>query len=751
MALKVISLRVPRESENTPEQTAQLLASLARATKGTDFISRLAGIEPIYISLEVTSINGQITFAIVCPEHLATFVQSQMLATYQDVVMGEIKDYLQTWQEAKIGKLPYTQVIRQAFAPFFPLRDYSDYKEVDPMLPLLGVLSRANQEDRILLQFVLSPASKSVARDAYAYLRPKHRYDELGKVIKENPPEAKKIIEDKLSFPMVNVGIHFAVSRRELLHDLRGAVSVLDRPDGNSLTTARIFPWQKKSLWHKIQNRIPYWSMAVPLTSLSVMELSSLWHLPGIYTKLPNVAWSPSSSFSEAPEDLPIYQKVEEGAQEDPNKDINFFASTTFKNQLSTFGLRTTDRLRHIYVLGKSGTGKSTLLENMAVDDFKKGRGVAFIDPHGDSAENLLNYIPSHRINEVVYFNPADREYPISLNILEVSNPDQAELVASGIVAIFHKLYGTSWGPRLEYYLRNTLLTLTLIPGSTLPDVIKMLTQSDFRKKMYPKITNEQLLSFWKNEYDRLDEKVRSEQISSILNKVGQFVNSPLIHNLISHPKSTLDLEEVLNSGKILIANLSQGKLGEDNSALLGAMFITKLQLAAMNRVDRPKEERKEFFLYVDEFQNFATESFIKILSEARKFGLGLILANQYIAQIPETIQKAIFGNAGSTISFVMGADDARVMEAEFGGAFTAANLVSLQKHQVAMRMTIDNTVSLPFLATTLPPHKSTNLNREKIITVSRQRYAIKNKLPAAPQSLQTTTESTVPEEKEKN
>lgn len=729
MSLKVISLRVPRESENTPEQTAQLLASLARATKSGGLLSKLAGIKPVYLSLEVTAINGQITFAIVCPDYLSTFVQSQMLATYQDVVMSTINDYLESWPEsATTAKPPPMQIIRQAYAAYFPLRDYSDYKEVDPMLPLLGVLSRAEADDRILLQFILTPASKSVVRQAYTYLRPKHRYDEQGKLIKEQPPESKKIIEEKMSFPMVNVGIHFAVSRPELLHDLRGAVSVLDRPDGNSLVPGRLFPWDKKKLWHHIRNRIPFHSFSVPLATLNVMELSSLWHLPGIYTKLPNVAWSPSASFSEAPENLPVYTRIPEGQTEDPNRDINFFATTVFKNQPVTFGLSTPDRLRHVYVLGKSGTGKSTLLENMAVDDFKKGRGVAFIDPHGDSAEALLNYIPSHRINDVIYFNPVDREFPISLNILEVSNPDQAELVASGIVAIFHKLYGTSWGPRLEYYLRNTLLTLTGIPGSTLPDVIKMLTQSDFRKQMYPKITNEQLLSFWKNEYDRLDEKVRSEQISSILNKVGQFVNSPLIHNLISHPKSTLNLEEVLNSGKILIANLSQGKLGEDNATLLGAMFITKLQLAAMSRVDMPKDQRKEFFLYVDEFQNFATESFIKILSEARKFGLGLILANQYIAQIPEPIQKAIFGNAGTTICFVLGADDARVLEAEFGEAFTASNLVALQKHQIALKMTIDNAVSLPFLATTLPPHKSVNQNRDKIITSSRQRYALKAK-----------------------
>lgn len=729
MALKVLSLRVPRESENTPEQTAQLLASLAKATRKVNLLGKFTGQDNINLSLEVTLINGQITFTIVYPDHLDTFIQSQMLATYPDVVMFPIKDYLPDWLNQKL----YPSVIRQNYANYFPLRDYADYKEVDPMLPTLGVLSKAGVDDRILVQYVLAPSPKSVITNARRHLHPKPKFDEMGKSIKVDPPESKKIIEDKLSYPLVGVSIHFLVNRKNLLHDLNGAVSVLDRPDGNSLKAAVIHPWRRLRLLQCIKNRRPFGSFTVPLTVLNVMELSSLWHLPGVYTKLPNVSWSVSSSFSEAPENLPVFVRETDDQQPSANNQINFFATTVYRNQPATFGIKLEDRLRHVYILGKSGTGKSTLLENMAVDDFKKGRGVAFIDPHGDSAENLLNYIPKNRINDVIYFDPSDKTHPIAINVLEVANPDQAELVASGIIAIFHKLYGNSWGPRLEYILRNTVLTLTQIPGSTLPDVVKMLTDTAFRKSKYPQITNQQLLSFWQNEFDKLEEKTRTDQISSILNKVGQFVNSPLIHNLISHPKSTIDLVQVINSGKILIANLSQGRLGEDNAALLGAMFITKLQLAAMSRVDSDQKSRKEFFLYVDEFQNFATESFIKILSEARKYRLGLVLANQYIAQIPDPIQKAIFGNAGSTICFVLGSEDARVMEAEFGGAFTAANLVALQKHQIALRLTIDSAVSAPFLAVTLPPHKSTNQNREKVITSSRQRHSVKLQEPSKP------------------
>src|SRR3990172_56092 len=399
MDLTVLSLRVPRESENTPEQTAQLLASLAKAAqKGT------------HISLEVTLETGQITFAAVYPKSLHTFIQSQLLATYPDVIMTEIKDYLHNWLIEKNIDL---SIIRQAYATYFPLRDYADFKEVDPMLPLLGVLSKARTQDKILVQFVLTPAPSSVQRQAYIYTHPNSPAGEY----KDKPIiEGKKLIEDKLSQPLVGVSIHFAASRPELLHDLTGAISVLNRPDGNSLIRGRLWSWQRRNLWHSIYERIPFRSFFSPLPVLNVMELSSLWHLPGVYTKLPNVAWSVSSSLVEAPDSLPVFKK------DSVNADTNFFASTVYRNQPATFGIKLPDRLRHVYVLGKSGTGKSTLLENMAIDDFKKGRGGAFIDPHGDSSESLLNYIPSSRINDTIYFNPADRDHPIALNILEVAN-----------------------------------------------------------------------------------------------------------------------------------------------------------------------------------------------------------------------------------------------------------------------------------------------------------------------------------------
>jgi hypothetical protein len=306
---------------------------------------------------------------------------------------------------------------------------------------------------------------------------------------------------------------------------------------------------------------------------------------------------------------------------------------------------------------------------------------------------------------------------------LEVKNPEHAELVASGIIAIFYKLYHYSWGPRMEYIFRNTILTLVKRPGSTLVDVPKMLADKDFRKKIVDKYCGNVLKNFWYKEFEKMSPRLQSEAISPILNKVGQFVTSPMIREIIGHPHSTIDLGEFMNEGKILMCNFSQGKLGEDNAALLGAMFITRMQLAAMNRVKIPEKERKDFYLYVDEFQNFATQSFIKILSEARKYRLNIAVANQYIGQLSEDVQKAIFGNTGTLVSFLVGAQDAHHLSREFGKEYEEDDLVKIGNYQIICKLAIDNLTSTPFYALTLPLPDCKNQNRDKVLQLSRERY----------------------------
>jgi CxxC-x17-CxxC domain-containing protein len=406
--------------------------------------------------------------------------------------------------------------------------------------------------------------------------------------------------------------------------------------------------------------------------------------------------------------------------------EITFFAKTNFRNQETTFGIKTDDRRRHVYVIGKTGMGKTNLLENMIVQDIQNGHGVAYVDPHGDTAEKLIKSIPASRINDVIYFNPADQDYPIAFNVMEKVNAEYRHLIASGLVGVFKKIWADSWGPRLEYILRNAILGLLEYPSATLLGVTRILVDKKYRERVVDKITDPVVKSFWVDEFSKWNDRVLQEVISPIQNKVGQFLSSSLIRNIVGQTKSSFDIREIMDNRKILILNLSKGRIGEDNSALIGAMMITKIQLAAMARVDMPEEKRKDFYLYVDEFQNFATESFANILSEARKYRLNLILANQYITQIEEKVRDAIFGNAGTLVSFRVGAADAEFLEKEYEPIFTANDLVNLPKYNVYLKLMIDGIAGDAFSAITLPPvtFEGTLANEEKVIKVSRERYA---------------------------
>lgn len=408
------------------------------------------------------------------------------------------------------------------------------------------------------------------------------------------------------------------------------------------------------------------------------------------------------------------------------NNEITIFAETTYRNENKKFGIKRDDRRRHMYLIGKTGMGKSTMLENMIIEDIAAGKGVAIVDPHGDLAEKIMQYIPNERINDVIYFNPADIEYPVAFNIVEHVEPHLRHLVASGLLGVFQKQWADSWGPRLEYILRNAILAVLEYPGSTLLAIIRMLSDKKFRKKVVDKIQDPVVKSFWTNEFAGYADKFASEAVSPIQNKVGQFLSSSLIRNIVGQVKSTIDMRKVMDEGKILVMNLSKGRIGEDNSSLLGSMMITKIQLAAMSRVDTPENERPDFYLYVDEFQNFATESFANILSEARKYRLNLVLAHQYIEQLNEKVKFAVFGNVGSMVLFRIGAADAEELQPEFSPTFTEEDLVNLPKYEFYIKLMIDGVSSEPFSARGLSPlseEQKTN-NADKVIKVSRERYA---------------------------
>jgi len=403
---------------------------------------------------------------------------------------------------------------------------------------------------------------------------------------------------------------------------------------------------------------------------------------------------------------------------------ITFFGETNFRNQKRRFGIKQHDRGKHMYIIGKTGMGKTTLLENIAIQDIKNGNGLGIVDPHGEFAEKMIDHVPPSRINDVIYFDPSDLEFPIAFNVIEKVNLEYRHLVASGIMGVFKKIWPDVWSPRMEYILSNSVLALLEYPGSTLLGINRMLADKDYRNKVVERITDSSVKSFWINEFAKYPDRFREEAVAPIQNKVGQFISVPLIRNIVGQSTSSIDMRKVMDEGKILIMNLSKGKIGEDASRLIGALLITKLQLAAMSRVDVPEEDRRDFYLYVDEFQNFATESFVNILSEARKYHLSLILAHQYITQMEEVVRDAIFGNVGSLLSFRVGAVDAEFLEKEFLPEFSAGDVVNLGFANIYLKLMIDGVASRPFSALTLPPIlKPQESYREKIIRISREHY----------------------------
>lgn len=415
---------------------------------------------------------------------------------------------------------------------------------------------------------------------------------------------------------------------------------------------------------------------------------------------------------------------------ETKTKDVVYFGRVDFRNKDRLFGIKRADRRQHMYVIGKTGTGKTTLLHNMAVQDIANGEGLCVVDPHGEFVESLLEKIPEKRLKDVIYFNPADPDYHIGFNMLELPDPRYKNLIASGLMSIFTKIWANVWSARMEYILNNAILALLETPGSTLLGVARILVDKDYRQKIIENVTDPVVKAFWVNEYEQWRDQFRNEAIAPLQNKVGQFLSTAMIRNIVGQSKSTINIFDIMNERKIFLVNVSKGRIGEDNSALLGAMLITKIQLAAMERVRIPEEERKDFYLYVDEFQNFATDSFAGILSEARKYRLNLILAHQYVGQlvtdVSTRVRDAIFGNVGTMVVFRVSAADAEFLEKEFEPEFTIQDIVNLPNYCVYLKLMCNGVTSRPFSARSLPPFKvdTSPEIRDRIYRETQKNYA---------------------------
>lgn len=781
----VLAIRVPKTNEAGPIVAEQIFATLHGFFHHLSWWAFLRGRQQEKVSFEIAYSGRQIKFYIWFPKKLRNLIEGQIYAQYPNAEIEEVSDYV-----LSIKNNQYAAGVDLAFEDpvIYPIKRYPQFEDkltrvpVDPLAGITATLSKLHHpDDQAWVQMIVRPLSQRwrvtymkclriVTRGVFgnieslkkAYIRlfvtrnwkqkfflfPLYTFfwiqgimsgmkhgslglmgiggsseDELREEMsraheRETDIDASVDKISKLLFESTIRVVYIPQSYEPetaaiKVREIAGSFKQFNIPHLNGFTLQH---FKEGSLVVKQYLRR---QLSADLV-FNNEELATIYHLPHMSVSTPSIAWVRSKKL-EPPADLPTIVNVGE------DQGFTLIGKTNFRGTNHEFGIKSGDRRRHIYVIGKTGMGKSTLLENMIFSDIRSGKGIAVVDPHGDLADHVLDFIPSHRNNDVILFDPSDRDFPVAFNMLENIDPAYNTIVASGLVGIFKKIYAESWGPRLEHILRNTILSLLEYPNTTMLGITRILQDSEFRHRVVKKISDPVVKSFWVNEFEKMEPRMRSEAISPILNKVGQFLVSPIIRNIVGQPKSTLNLRFAMDHKKIVIVNLSKGKIGEDNSSLLGAMIITKFQLDAMSRANVPEKERMDFYLYVDEFQNFATESFATILSEARKYRLNLTMANQYIAQMPEEVRDAVFGNVGTLISFQVGFDDSEVIAGQFGGDETmVTDLVALPVGNTYIRLLIDGMPTPVFSMTTFPPPKFEieGGRREKILKFCRERYS---------------------------
>lgn len=661
-------------------------------------------------------------------------------------------DYVDPLQNAVGVELGFTNY------DFFPIKQYGQFEDkstkmnVDPLSGITATLAKfSDPDEQAWIQYVFSPVTEKRGKylqksfEVFSSFKKKffqkwyYNYFVKSSRLKRiiffpitlflspkrykitsgvDGKETEKPDVEKLSGLLfdVNIRIVYVPKLKNMsasivkLKEIAGSFKQFNLPSMNGFAMAKVY--KDSSIVPRYRARV----LDNPIL-LNVKEMATIFHLPNITVQTPNIYWVRSKKL-EPPNDLPK-------ASDDKDSHVTSLGRTNYRGIDMKFGIKTLDRRRHMYIIGKTGMGKSTLLENMIFSDISAGRGVAVVDPHGDLADAVINFVPSWRTNDVIIFDPSDREWPIAFNMLENIDPSLNSIVTSGLVGIFKKIYANSWGPRLEHILRNTIMSLLEYPNTTMLGIPRLLQDQDFRRKVIRKIQDPLVKSFWLNEFEMMEPRQKIEAISPILNKVGQFLSSPIARNVLGQVNSKIDFRWAMDNGKIVIVNLSKGKIGEDNSSLLGSMIITKFQIDAMSRANIPEKDRKDFYLYVDEFQNFATDSFATILSEARKYKLNLTMANQYIAQMPEEVRDAVFGNVGSLLSYQVGFDDAEYLSQQYGEEVLPNDLVNLSKFTAYMRLLNDGMPSKTFSLNALPPpeYDPDEARKEKVIRLARERY----------------------------
>jgi hypothetical protein len=718
----VLNIAVPKHNDKSPLAAEQLLSAL----HGIGLNRDKAG---DHFSMEIAAGAYGIHFLCVINRQYKTFFENQIYAQYPEAQISEVRDYTDTLMKTP-GCIEIVELV-QTKEYYLPIRTFTSF-DVDPLAGITGAISKLPAGQEIFIQIVARPIGDSWQKAGKSFVdSQKANKEGLG----SGDTEQLKLIENKNT----KVGFQFSLrilakapdqtSAQRITNELIAAFSQYRTAILNSLGTPKKKKgWDKRKadLNHKILNLIYGTRKGDSMNSfqkyslryldefatgvINTEEFASLYHLPNKTVETPNISWARSKKL-EYPLNI-------------PTKNARILGLTDYRGVHIPFGIMETDRLRHSYVIGKTGVGKSWFMEGLIMADIYEGKGVGVIDPHGEAIEHILDMIPEHRLKDVVLFDPGDVEHPVGLNLLEYTEGDDKSLIADGIVSVFKKFFENSWGPRLEYILTNTILTLLSCQNVSLLAIPRMLSDDNYRKFLLKQIKDPIMLKFWNEEYAALakDVKRRDAEIASILNKIGRFTTNPLMRNIVGQITSSVNIRRCMDEGKILLINLAQGKIGEENMALLGGMIITRMYSSAVQRQD--PTDRRPFFLYVDEFQNFSNATFVKILSEARKYGLSLMVAHQFIDQLDPDIANAIFGNVGTIINFTVGPKDAAFLIKEYTPYLEAEDLVNLGKHRVVIKLSIDSAQSKPFTAQTIPPPFPHLHLKPQIQALSRERYA---------------------------
>ena len=745
----LLMLEIPRTNDKKELAAEQLFASLHGILRDRNELKMNGGVQE-HLSFEIVSTGGQIRFYVWVPKILQSFVEGQIYAQYPTVQIYRVKeDYVDTARESH--PVVYTSEIILTENEVLPIKTFETF-EVDPLAGITGTLAKLSSEnnEELWIQIEARPipddwhksttdkwvqkmksGRKSInvlGIDWYWVLTAfgalfKPPEGGTGSDTKPELSERVKTQIDKAEEKATKLGYEVKIRLAYLGQDqtdaklnMQALVGTFKQFNSTNLNGFTSTPGTFDSSVLEAYKKREFLGSGF---ILNISELASVYHLPHTSVETPNIVWA-NSKTAEPPASLPVLT-----GNGITDENISAFGLTNFRGINHQFGLLRRDRSRHVYIIGQTGAGKSGMLELFALSDIFYNQGYCIIDPHGDFAINNLRYVPKSRIKDVIYFNPADREFPVAFNPLELSDPSRKPNVCSEVIGVLKRMFGDSWGPRLEHILRYTLLALLDRPETTLLDISRLLTDKDFRKETLDYCKDVTVLQFWKHEFGQWNEKQVNESIAPVLNKVGAFTANPIIRNIIGQPKSSFDVRRIMDEGKILVVNLSKGLIGEDNAGILGAFLVTKVQLAAMSRSDIPNvADRRPFYLYVDEFQNFATDSFAVILSEARKYGLNLTVANQYISQMTDSVRDAVFGNVGTTISFRVSADDAPILVKQFEPTFEAQDLLQMNNRHFIISMIINGEKVPAFSATTLSIPPTPEDNFAAIIEHSRNGYA---------------------------